>query len=169
MERLGTYTQPFEELGPQRTLYVCSVGTFEGLAEEVQPSSRYFGLFVAMDARGVDDRLIRKVADGLVAKGLASCCVWGPDCQRVHDRLDDAAFVANSLDEGTDDVIMTTWHDGDTLREALRYFVEGALATPKYEPACTDWIAVSVGNPEWASVIRKKLAGMVRRNQSSPE
>jgi hypothetical protein len=169
MDKLGIFAQPFEELGHQRTLYACPVENFEDLLREIQPTSRYFGLFLALDGRGGDDDLIRSVADGLVAKGLASCCVWGPECEPFHDLVDGAAFAENSLNEGRDDVIMTTWHDHDTLPEALWYFVECAIATPKYEATCTDWIAASVGSTEWADVIRNGLIEIVKRSQSAQD
>ncbi len=163
MEKVGTL---FAEDGPQRSLYVCAVDDIDQLCKEVQPNSRYFALFVAVDTRRIDDRRLREVADALVGKGLVCCCAWGPDCQRVHDQIDHAAFVENSLTEGSDDVVMTTTHEGESLQEALWFFAVCAFVTPKYEAECTDWIAASVASGDWDTVIRHKLAGIATHNAS---
>jgi len=92
---------------PAKDLYFCSVDSVERLPIEITPSSKCFGLFIAMDARAVDNESIERVATRLIAKGLVYLCAWGPDCERVHDAFDWASAVANP-EPTVDDVIMTT-------------------------------------------------------------
>jgi hypothetical protein len=42
----------------------------------------------------------------------------GPDCERVHDIIDEV-IVNRNPGETDEDVIMTTWHDDEALNEAL--------------------------------------------------
>jgi hypothetical protein len=98
-----------------------------------------------------------QAAGDLAEMGLACLCAWGPDCERVHDLFDVAAGPKNDELTG-DDVIMTSWHSGDTLLEALWYFVHTAFATRCFEMTCTDWIIAPIGNPEWEKEIRGKVS-----------
>lgn len=141
---------------PAKDLYFCSGSSVERLPIEITPSSKCFGLFIAMDARTVDNECIERVATRLIAKGLVYLCAWGPDCERVHDAFDRAAVVANP-EPTDDDVIMTTWHSNETLEEALWYFVNCALATKAYERTCRDWVVATVGNQESREAICEAL------------
>jgi hypothetical protein len=53
---------------------------------------------------------------------------------------------------------MTTWHERDSLEEALWFFVHSAVPTASYRSACTDWVIAVVGNAEWEQEIRSKIA-----------
>jgi hypothetical protein len=54
------------------------------IATEMDPCC----LFLAVDATAVSDTDIRNMAKGLLQHGIAYLCVWGPDCERVHDQFD---------------------------------------------------------------------------------
>ena len=79
-----------------KDLYFGAVETVEAVVEEVQPTSRYFGLFLAMDAPQIKSERILAVAEAIVPKGLACLCAGGPDCERVHDCFDET-IVAQIL------------------------------------------------------------------------
>jgi hypothetical protein len=163
MERIGTY-QPDEEFGPPRDFFVCSARTIGDLPDEVSPTAPHFGLFIAMDARIVDDDLLRDVAGKVVAKGLVCLVAWGPGCKRVHDRVDDAGRDYNESDEK---FIMTTWHHRELLKKALWYFAEASIVADGYVLTCTDWIAASIENPDWDKKIRDYLTGLIRYRTST--
>lgn len=160
MERL---TEPVEvqEGYPRRSFYLCSVPSLAELPAALQPTSRHFGIFIALDATKMPDRQVSVVAAELVGKGMAYSCIWGPDCERVHDSFDQAIVAANS-DETDKNVILTTWHSNESLREALWFFVNCAFPAADYQETCTDSIAVSVGNEEWTKKIRTHLQRLMR-------
>ena len=64
---------------PRRSFYLCQSQLLAGLAAEIQPTSRYFALFLAFDGRGIEDAVIRDFAHAMFKKGLACLCAWGPD------------------------------------------------------------------------------------------
>jgi hypothetical protein len=57
---------------------------------------------------------------------------------------------------GPDDLafVMTTWHANDSLDEALDFFTRFAHPTGGFESGSDHWLAISVGNSEWAASIR---------------
>ncbi len=80
-----------------------------------------FVLFVAADALRTSDREIERYARASIASGCRYSCSWGPDCQRVHDAFDrvlvepEVGLARSSF--------MTTWHEGETLAEAIVYAI----------------------------------------------
>jgi hypothetical protein len=144
------------EAAPPRTLFLTSAHGLDQLPAAVNPTSPHFALFVACDATRAENFLVFSVADQLMSKGLAYLCVWGPGCERVHDLFDEQRFSRNE-NETIENVIMTTWHSKETLPEALHFFTHWAYPAASFEESCRNWIAASVGNPEWEQLIRTVL------------
>ncbi len=59
---------------------------------------------------------ISRVAEVLLGSGGVYFCTWGNGCERVHD------IIEVDPDPADDSVVMTTWHDDETLDEALWFF-----------------------------------------------
>ena len=160
MERLRTSAE-FPKDHP-RNFYLLSVNDISELPPLVHPSSRNFGLLVAMDATEVDPDVIAVAATALIRGGLAYVCCWGPDCEAVHD-IFELAEVGLSINKelkhpDPDDVVMSTWHEKDTLQQAVGFFGKNAWPSGSFETTTHDWFAVSVGHPEWEAIIRDEIA-----------
>jgi hypothetical protein len=161
MEMLATEVLADGDL-PRRTFYLCQSNLLANLAEQIEPTSRFFGLFLALDARGIEDVVILDFAREMINKGMACLCTWGPDCERVHDLFD--SVLCAEIPEPTDrNVVMTTWHSDEPLREALWYFAIAACPAEDYWWTCTDWVAGCVGNSDWENTIRNKLVGLAEQ------
>jgi hypothetical protein len=152
---------PADEDFPRRTFYLCHSHLLANLAKEIQPTSRYFSLFLAMDARGTEDIVILDFAREMFKKGMACLCAWGPGCERVHD-LFDVIICAEVPDPTDENVIMTSWHNREPLKEALWFFANAAFATEDYCQTCTNWVAGCVGNPKWEHTISNELRGLAK-------
>lgn len=140
-----------------KNFYLCGAETLNSLVSQISPNSSHYGLFLAVDSRNIETKTILEAAESLIPKGLAYLCAWGPDCERVHDCFDELLSEANP--EPTEaDVVMTTWHDHETLEEALSYFANSAGAAANYATSCKDWIAAVVGNQDWQDRVRTTLA-----------
>lgn len=96
---------------------------------EKVPADR-FTLFVAADASGTRDEILWRYAQDAVAAGCEYVCAWGAGCERVHDCFDDVN-VERTLEHGEagDTTFMSTWHDDDSLAEALYFGLVNALVT----------------------------------------
>ena len=117
------------------------------------PSQR-FRLFVAADTNKTSVEALSQFAESALARGMVYFCAWGPGCQRFHDVVDeirDEVFRQGRFTPPTpDDTVMTTWHDDEDLEEALFFFATCAYPTDEYAIDSEYWLAICVGNPEWA-------------------
>jgi len=126
-------------------------------------------LFLAWDAREVEDETILAVARELVRAGLSYIVCWGPGCGRVHDTFDDADILekleSNSLD--TDTVIMSTWHEDESLEEALGFALNSAYAAAPYDATTTSTIATVIANENWDRAVEACLADLSKQDPLS--
>jgi hypothetical protein len=131
--------------------------------------SRRFRLFVAADVTGTPTEVISAFAHAALRAGMVYFCAWGPDCSRFHDivdlvivqdELDDRLFVGAS----EADTVMTTWHEKESLTEALDFFITLAYPTDGFETDSNYWVAVSLDNAEWAATIRRQLGQAAKKN-----
>lgn len=86
---------------------------------------------VLWDVAALDAAPITDLASRLLRTGAGYVCTWGAGCERTHDFVD-WEKVAREIDgipppEGAPDLVMTTWHDKDSLDEALDFVFEGAI------------------------------------------
>jgi hypothetical protein len=121
--------------------------SLQEIPDALQEISRYFCLFLAVNASDLSSESVQTAARKLVEAGAVYVCVWGPDCERVHDLFDQASPVEESPTQN--DVVMTTWHQKESLEEALWFFVNCAVPTESFVSECQNWIAVSIGNDNW--------------------
>lgn len=124
------------------------------------PSKR-FRLFVAADTENNPVDVVSTFAYAALGKGMAYFSSWGPGCERFHDIVDEVILEDDLGDRrfvGSDEsVCMTTWHAKHELDEALDFFARFARPSGSFEPDSDYWLAVSVGNAEWAASIRQIL------------
>lgn len=138
---------------PGRQYCVGTVASIEDIPSILSLASRNYCLFVAIDATLVSNEALRKAAQSLLERGLAYFCVWGPDCERVHDQLD----LERIPEEPKTRTVMTTWHSKDSLSDALWFFANCAEPAEGFEAYCKAWVAISVKNEVWAQQIRTDL------------
>ncbi len=100
---------------------------------------------------------IARVAGHFLASGLIQVCVWGPDCQRVHDIFDEVHVGDGGVEPGF--TLMSTWHSDDSIEEALWYFIEYAFPLDT-EIETTSYLAVVVGSNDWAATVENALSNL---------
>ena len=150
---------------PAKTVFLTACDSISELPHKIGRTSEYFGLLLLMDTRSEDPSLIDGIAAQLLEAGLVYLCAWGPDCEHLHDIFDEAD-LARELDRNassncSDDVVMTTWHKDESLKEALQFFVYSAFATGTYASECRDWVIATIGNPEWESEVRSTIRSVI--------
>jgi hypothetical protein len=125
--------------------------------------SRRFRLFVAADITNLDAKIVAEFGRAALRNGTVYFCVWGPDCERFHDIVDEliaADDQGERLFAGPrkEDTVMTTWHKDETLEEALDFFLNLASPTEGFQAGSNFWVSICINNPKWAEGIRKHVA-----------
>ena len=137
----------------ERELYSMALQTFKGLPARLELPTRHFVAFVASDATSVDISALEEFSRSLLASGCIYFCAWGPNCEKVHDGFDDVCNPDTP-------VVMTTWHAGESLDEALWFFVCDTHPADDYSSTCGAGIAISIGHSDWAEHIRARLSNI---------
>ena len=125
------------------------------------PTKR-FRLFVAADVTELNADALADFAWAAVCSGMVYFCAWGRGFEKFHDAVDEV--IANHCagerrftGPTCKDTVMTTWHDNETLEEALDFFSKLALPTEGLMPESSHRIAICVGNPAWAAKAKQSL------------
>jgi hypothetical protein len=140
-----------------RDLFMLDVSAPSRIPDAISLSSQHFICFIACDGLiwSIDD--IGEAAARLARSGAVYFCIWGPDCERVHDVVDEVLVGARG-DIGNDEVVPTTWHDEEELREALGFAARVAKPATAYEKTCSSILAISVAHGHWPQAILALLS-----------
>jgi hypothetical protein len=99
-----------------------------------------FGLLFAAD-HVID---VTRLGQTALAQGLAFAASWGSGCSLMEESFDEI-IVGFGREETRDDVVLTTSHDGESLDEAIEFFLEAATASPARAPSCNAWVIFPLG------------------------
>jgi hypothetical protein len=135
-------------------LYSEFVTEFSELERIVFPSAHTI-LLIAADASNISVDTISTVAQRFIDSGLIQVCVWGPDCERVHDIFDEVHVGDGSIEPSF--TLMSFWHSDESLEEAIWYFANTAFPLDD-EIDTTSYIAIAVGEISWMQTIEKALS-----------
>jgi hypothetical protein len=116
-----------------------------------------FACLCVIDANSIETHGLSAFCSRLIDLGCAYFCAWGPDCERVHDIMDEQVIGENppATDIGC---LMTTWHAKESLAEAVDFFLTCTVPDEEYAPdGCRYGLAVVVGSTDWATNIERHL------------
>lgn len=116
-----------------------------------------FGLFLACDANAIETVTLERFAKSAIQQRCAFVCCWGDGCEKAHGAFDSMRDAETSVARNPEGVLMTTWHDDETLSDALWYFTEVAFVDEDYAAEPKLLLVVSVGSDERAQVIAGQL------------
>ena len=100
---------------------------------------------VAADTSGLSVNAMSEFASAALGRGMVYFSAWGRGCERfqhivdevvAEDELGERRFVGPT----PNDVVMTTWHEGEDLEGALSFFAVSAIPTRDLLTTATfDW------------------------------
>ena len=148
-----------------RDLYVVEISKPEDIPQPFAKTGKFFTALIVWNAGGVEVETISKLAKRLIDAGGVSFCIWGTDCERVHDIIDEE-WVGNGNDPQLDETVMTTWHDDEPLAKAVWYALHlGAFPIDKFFDECRSVIAFCIGCPKLAAEIRAIFSDVEQFNK----
>jgi len=143
-----------------RKIFLINVSKFKDFDFKKLPQlSEYFTLLI-INSDEVTTEDYSKNVDELINSGLAYLCAWGKDCEKIHDIFDEVAVmmeIEQQIDPNDDSVIMTTWHQDQTIKEALFYFLFNTAPTEKYYSDCKISLVLTIGDSNKSENVRKYL------------
>jgi hypothetical protein len=134
-------------------VFSVDVPSWPALATALATCSGPFVLFVAFDVAGEPHSELTEVASRVLQRGATYVCCWGAGCELLHDAFDEVAAV-RPRPPGPDGVVMTTWHDDESLEDALWFAVRAAFPSDSH---LVPVVAASIGKPAYARRIRAYL------------
>lgn len=137
----------------ERDLFVLDLPTPDAFPADLRLTTPRFVCLLAWDARSASAERISAIARRLLEQGAIYVCIWGPDCQRVHDIVDQERDVLAPAPD-VDCVVMTTWHENETLSEAIHFALVSAWPDEPCAENCGATLGVAIGSPAWAADIR---------------
>jgi hypothetical protein len=143
---------------PLPGIEIIAVDDISQLMKALPLQRKYFTLMLAWDVSIDEEKSLEQLLGPLVNRGLTYLCAWGHRCGQVHDAAD-LCVVRREIAIGEADyLLMTTWHDNETLAEVLWFFE--TLAIPSETHIFNDFqrFVVTVGNPAWTVGARTLLA-----------
>jgi hypothetical protein len=140
-----------------RTSYLLEIDSLDDWPEEVSlPKAKQFVLFLAADATDVPEEDLTALSTRVLDQGMVYLSTWGKDAERVHDTFEEAAAEWDP-DSDADSAILSEWHEGEPLSEALRFAVAHALPAHDFEKGCKATLVAIVGDPDAAELVREWL------------
>lgn len=135
-----------------RRLFSLAIASTADLPKPIVLPSRNFVCLLAWEARGASTASISELVEPLVQAGASYFVCWGPNCERVHDIIDEIAAHPSS-GVPTDSCIMATWHDDESLEDAIWYFLVNTQPDAHYEETTHASLAISVTSEAWEAEI----------------
>jgi hypothetical protein len=135
-----------------RDLYLLELRTWEDWPGELHLLSERFCLLVAGNARGEDPQAIRAFASKALTAGCVYACAWGPGCELVHDTFDS---TFNETENSSGPVVMTTWHEDESLEQALNFLMRDAWPSDIWIGSCRASVVAVIANDGWAAEVRR--------------
>ena len=123
---------------------------------------RRFRLFVAADTSGLSTHALSNFASAALSRGMVYICAWGRGCERFHDIVDeivaeDALGKRRFVGPTPNDVVMTTWHEDESVEEALSFFAISAIPSEGFADDSDFRLVICLGNPRWAQAADRLL------------
>ena len=140
-----------------RDLFVLELLSPADFPVELSLPSPRFACLIAWDSRDASVDEVASIAQTLLDSGAVYVCAWGPDCERVHDIVDEIEVGLNSPTV-VDRVVMTTWHSDEPLAEAIWFVLMNSFPDEGYEDGCGSTVGIAIGSPMWAEELRNAFA-----------
>ena len=142
----------------RREVFLAELDELSTWPAPEQSPINWFSAFVALDARGISDAELHEFGRRCVASQCVFVCAWGPGCDRVHDAFDEAFVDAEQAGENPP-FLMSTWHDNESLDDALWFALSTATAIHIDDPASAPLVAIT-SSSHTAAAIREKASDL---------
>ncbi|MGH9477236.1 MAG: DUF7684 family protein [Terriglobales bacterium] len=145
-----------------RAIYLAEPAQLWQFAFGAEFPSGHFVSLLAANTCDLPAGHIADFCDKLLRHGCAYLCAWGPDCERVHDVMDQTVVGPNppATDRGC---VMTAWHSCESIEQTAEFFLCSTLPDEEFAPGgCALSLIIAVGNLEWSRTIETTVQASLR-------
>jgi hypothetical protein len=111
---------------------------------------------VRLSDPGWSEAWLTSVIRDLIEGGAVYLAFHGPRCEEAHDIADRVRDIV--MPNESNDVVMTTWHEGESLVDYLWDLAYSAIPSPGFNAAADRYCVLDVGkaiNPTFVSAVRE--------------
>lgn len=136
-----------------RDMYLLSIDRADQIPD-FAIGSPHFGVLLAWHCEKEAPDVLSSIAHKLISLGGVYFCCWGNGCELLHDAID---YASMERDIHSDPVLMTTWHNDESLREVLWYFLNSTVPDDLLIDTMRSMIAITIGSSDWENECREAL------------
>jgi hypothetical protein len=140
---------------------ILHISDIESVPSNLKMPTPHFKCLFVCDARRIEANKIDRAMSKLLNQGMVYLCAWGPECERVHDIVDEIVVI-NEIEKGEKGTIMTTWHDSDSLEEAAEFFRDLAYCDDYFSSTFGAGVVIVVNNSQW----KQQIAAVIAQNSA---
>ncbi|HEX8289640.1 MAG TPA: hypothetical protein VF556_16775 [Pyrinomonadaceae bacterium] len=152
-----------ERDGFKRQIFFLPLESLESLPSELRLPTLHFVLFIACDVEHLSGDALYSFAERMIAFGTVYICAWGKGCSRFDSAFDMVCVMREINEEKEFPHIMTTWHDNQSLDEALWFALNLAYPDDEFAESCST-LVVSVAGEKWNAHLQNRLANLQKLN-----
>jgi hypothetical protein len=144
-------------------VFAVHAASLSQASAEISLTTKYLTVLIVCDSDQISVDEISNFAEVLLDEGAVYVCVWGKGCERFHDIIDEIEVerevFGKSCWNRNKGQLMTTWHDDDSLDEALWFLLSCAWPLDDELESCST-IVITIGNASWEKDIANRLEHM---------
>ena len=143
-----------------RNIYYSHARMPGNLPDDLELPPPHFTCAVFLHSVDWDKARLANLLERLIEGGCVYFAFHGNRCEEAHDLADEVALQneAYNLDENPDSVIMTTWHENESINDVLSDFLQSAWPAADYDSTFSSCVILSFGTAEDDTNIQALLA-----------
>ena len=122
-------------------------------------TQKFYVVFLVDNLPTLDTDNISKFLKKLIDTGMVYLCTWGKHCEQIHDITDQILTLPeNQYDKNLH--IMTTWHNDETLADALWFSIYNSMPDDAFFDDTRDFIAITINDDKSYDIIKKYMGDL---------
>lgn len=132
-----------------RPYFVLAAESAARLPRRILLPGGRFDCLLAWDATHEPVDVIADLAQRILEAGAESVCAWGPDCERVHDVIDEVIVGDGSGAGAWSKDVLTTWHADEALSAVIDFLLFWSPAATRKPDRARSVLGVVIGSTTW--------------------
>ncbi len=138
-----------------RPIFLVGLDDWSTFPARLELPSKLFGMLTAGDSSSAAAEVLTEFARSALTLGCVYLSAWGRGCERLHDVFDE---VLTTSADGHRPGVLTTWHQGDSLAQAVEFATIYAAPDNAYLTDARSVLVVAVGDARLCDDVKTIVA-----------